>query len=162
MAIRSATAGDTEDIKRVAQTSWRVDYPEILSRETVEEGVKEWYDPERLGDEIKRDDALVPVVETEDGEVIGFAQAVWDTRTGTILRLYILPDHRGQGHGTDLLQWTIDELADQDIDRIQTMVLSENELGNDFYQEFGFEKTGESQTVIGDGTYRENTYTLNM
>ena len=162
MAIRSATTGDAEDIKRVAETSWRADYPEILSRETAEEAVEEWYDPERLEDEINRDDALLPVVETEDGDVIGFAQAVWDTQTGTILRLYISPGHREQGRGTDLLQWTIDELADQDVDRIQTMVLSENELGNDFYQEFGFEKTGESQTVIGDGTYRENTYTLTV
>lgn len=163
MTIRNATINDVEDIKRVAHVSWRNDYPRILSRETAEEAVNEWYDSEQLKTEIERDDALIPVIETGDSDtVIGFAQAVWDSQTGTILRLYVIPDHRGQGRGTDLLHWTIDALVNQGVERIQTFVLSENKLGNAFYKEFGFEKTGESQTVIGDETYRENTYVMNV
>jgi ribosomal protein S18 acetylase RimI-like enzyme len=163
MTIRSATTDDIKGIRRVAQASWRNDYPEILSRETVEEAVEEWYDSERIKTEIKSTDALVPIVEMESNvEIIGFAQAVWDANTGTILRLYVSPDHRGQGVGTDLLEWTVDALADQNVQQIQTLVLSENTLGNEFYQDFGFEKTGENQTVIGGETYSENTYTMHV
>lgn len=163
MTIRSATTDDIEGIRRVAQASWRNDYPEILSRETVEEVVEEWYDSERIKTEIKSTDALIPVVEIEsDGKIIGFAQAVWDANTGTILRLYVRPDYRGQGIGTDLLQWTVDALADENVKQIETLVLSENALGNEFYQNFGFEKTEENQTVIGEETYSENTYTMHV
>lgn len=161
MAIQRATSDDIEGIRRVARQSWRTDYPEILSRETAEEAVEEWYDPDRLEEEIKSDDALISVFETEDGnEIAGFAHIVWDARTGTVLRLYVAPDHRGRRIGTDLLAWTVDALADRDVERVRALVLSENEPGNAFYRSFGFEKTGEGRTTIGDDTYRENTYSM--
>lgn len=160
MAIQGATTDDIEGIRRVARQSWRTDYPEILSRETAEEAVEEWYDPNRLEEEIESDNALIPVFETEDGDIGGFAHIVWDARTGTVLRLYVTPDHRGRGIGTDLLAWTVDALADRDVERVRALVLSENEPGNAFYRSFGFEKTGEDRTTIGDDTYRENTYSM--
>lgn len=160
MLIRDATTDDIEGIRRVARQSWRTDYPEILSRETAEEAVEEWYALDRLEEEIESTDALIAVLETDDGDIIGFAHAVWDARTGTILRLYVIPDHRGRGLGTDLLQRTVDALAERGVERVQTLVLSENEPGNAFYREFGFRKTEESRTTIGDEAYRENTYTM--
>lgn len=160
MAIRGATTDDIEGIRRVARQSWRTDYPEILSRETAEEAVEEWYDPDHLEEEVESDDALIPVFETVDGDVGGFAQIVWDAQTGTVLRLYVAPDHRGRGIGTDLLTWTVDALADRNVERVRALVLSENEPGNAFYRSFGFEKTGEDRTTIGDDTYRENTYSM--
>lgn len=161
MTIRFATTDDVEGIRRVARKSWRTDYPEILSRETAEEAVEEWYDPDRIEEEIESDDALIPVLETDDdGDIIGFAHAVWDAQAGTVLRLYVAPDHRDQGIGTDLLTWTVDALADRDVERVRALVLSENEPGNAFYRAFGFEKTGEDRTTIGDETYRENTYSM--
>lgn len=162
MTIRGATTDDIEGIRRVARQSWRTDYPEILSRETAEEAVEEWYDLDRLEEEIESDDALIPVFETDGGAIGGFAHVVWDARTGTVLRLYVAPDHRGRGIGTDLLTWTVDALADRDVERVRALVLSENEPGNAFYRAFGFEKTGEDRTTIGDETYRENTYSMSV
>lgn len=157
MDIREATTDDIESIRRVARASWEADYPAILSRETAEEGVEEWYAPERIEREIESDDALVPVVEAE-GEVTGFAHAVADERGGTVLRLYVAPDHRRHGAGSDLLEHVREGLEARGAERVHAMVLAENELGNEFYRQRGFELLEDGETAIGETTYRENVY----
>lgn len=158
MTIREATDGDIEAIRDVARRSWEADYPAIVSRETVTDRVDDWYAPERLADDIGRPRALVLVAD-EDG-VVGFAHTVLSAETGHILRLYVDPEHRGQGIGGDLLEATRDELFDRGVDAVQAMVLAENELGNEFYRAYGFELTGQGETRIGDEPHPENTYTL--
>ena len=157
MTVREATSGDAESIAGVARVSWKHDYPDILSRDTAEQGVEEWYAPETIAAEIDSDDAVVPVAE-RDGEVVGFAHAVEDELGGTILRVYVAPDHRGEGIGGDLLGHTHETLADRGAERVRAMVLAENEPGNEFYRRFDFELDEKSETRIGEETYRENVY----
>lgn len=157
MAIRESTAEDVEAIARVARASWEADYPDILSRETAAEGVEAWYAPEQLEREIESENALVPVVEIE-AEIVGFAHAVADERGGTILRLYVAPEHRRDGVGGDLLEHTRSALAERGAERVRAMVFADNDLGNEFYRRFGFEPERESETEIGGETYRENVY----
>ena len=157
MEIRKATTDDAEAIATVARASWESDYPDILSRETVEKGVEEWYAPEEIEAEIASDDALIPVAET-GGEVVGFAHTVEDEHGGTVLRLYVAPDHRREGVGGDLLEHARDALDTRGAERVRAMVLADNELGNTFYRRHGFELAEEGETVIGGTTYRENVY----
>jgi len=157
MQIRQARTDDIEAIRRVAERSWETDYPDILHRENVEDVVTEWYDEQRIREEIGNEDALVTVAES-DGEVGGFAHGVWARRTGHILRVYVDPDHRGQGVGSDLLATLRDSLLQRGSDRIQAMVLADNEAGNEFYRNAGFEKIDEGETTIGGETYVENVY----
>lgn len=158
MPLREATDDDIEAIREVARSSWATDYPEIVSRETVTDRVDEWYDSDRLADDVGRPRALVLVAD-EDG-VVGFSHAVLSAETGHILRLYVDTGHRGQGIGGDLLEATRDELFDRGAERVQAMVLAENEPGNEFYRAHGFELTGEGETTIGGEPHPENTYTL--
>jgi ribosomal protein S18 acetylase RimI-like enzyme len=157
MTLREATTDDIEAIRAVAQASWETDYPGILSRETVQEGIEEWYGPEELTPKITSDDTLVLVADTDTG-IRGFAHAVEDENGGSILRLYVAPDHRREGIGGDLLQYTCEALRERSAERIQAMVLAENDPGNEFYQQFGFSLIEENETVIDGTTYRENVY----
>jgi ribosomal protein S18 acetylase RimI-like enzyme len=157
MPVREATGDDAESIAGVARVSWKHDYPDILSRDTAEQGVEEWYAPETIATEIDSDDAVVPVAE-RDGELVGFAHAVEDELGGAILRVYVAPDYRSEGIGGDLLEHVREELADRGAERVRAMVLAENEPGNEFYQRFGFELDEKSETRIGEETYRENVY----
>ncbi|WP_435077946.1 GNAT family N-acetyltransferase [Halococcus sp. AFM35] len=157
MTVREATNTDAESIAGVARVSWKHDYPNILSRDTVEQGVEEWYAPETIATEIDSDDAVVPVAERE-GKVVGFAHAVEDELGGTILRVYVAPEHRNEGIGSDLLEHVREELADRGAERVRAMVLAENDPGNEFYRRFGFELDEQSETRIGEETYRENVY----
>ena len=157
MVVREADGSDVDAIEAVARASWETDYPAILSRETAHEGVEEWYAADRLAAEVESDDALVPVADGEDG-VIGFAHAVTEEAGGTILRLYVAPEHRREGVGGDLLEHTRKALAERGAERVRAMVLAENEPGNAFYRRHGFELADESETVIAGTSYRENVY----
>lgn len=161
MAIREATVDDIDAIQNVAQESWTADYPEILSRESLQEGLDEWYSDERIKDSIVWARALMLVAE-RDAEVVGFAHATWDAGAseGYILRVYVAPTHRNEGLGWRLLEETCHSLFEQGLDRIKAMVLDANELGKAFYSKFGFEKTDVEEVPIGEDTYEECTYVL--
>ncbi|MXR41426.1 GNAT family N-acetyltransferase [Halobaculum sp. WSA2] len=167
MTVRRATRGDADAVRRVAGDSWETDYPSILSRESVESGLEEWYDPDRVRAAVEADDELLYVEEGggEDAEaraVVGFAHAVVDERaeTGHLLRLYVHPDARGEGRGGRLLERARGDLFARGVDRIHATVLTDNDLGTEFYRSFGFEPTGEAETRIGGETYPETRFTL--
>ncbi len=157
MEIRRAQTDDVTSIRRVAERTWEADYPEILNRENIEKIVDEWYAEDRIREELMNEDAVVTIAE-EDGIVVGFAHGVWARRTGHILRVYVDPEHRGEGIGRELLAAVRDSLLNRGSDRIQAMVLAENEVGNQFYQDAGFEKIDEGETTIGEESYTENVY----
>lgn len=157
MEVREAEHGDIPGIREVARRSWERDYPDVLSRETIDEGVEEWYSPERLEGERTDEDALLTVVE-DDGEVVAFSHAAWEADSGDILRLYVRPDRRKEGIGRRLLERTCERLGERDIDRIKAMVLAANEPGNEFYRAMGFEKAGTATTEVGEESHQENVY----
>ncbi|KAB1192744.1 GNAT family N-acetyltransferase [Haloferax sp. MBLA0076] len=161
MTVRVATEEDIDAIRHVAKASWETDYPEVLTRETIEEGFNDWYAREQIADALFPARSLVLVAERDD-VVVGFAHATWssDESEGYILRLYVHPDYRRQNVGHELLNHTRSELASEGVERINAMVLAENDPGNTFYQQFGFEYVDESQTTIGGTSYRENRYVL--
>jgi|AntDeeMinimDraft_4_1070355.scaffolds.fasta_scaffold01105_4 ribosomal protein S18 acetylase RimI-like enzyme len=161
MTVREATTDDVDAIQDVAHSSWTEDYPDILSRESIQEGFDEWYSDDLVRDSIIWSRALMLVAERDD-EVVGFAHAVWnlDEKEGNILRVYVVPEHRNAGLGQQLLEETRDRLVDQDVERINAMVLEANEPGNAFYRGFGFEQVATEPITIGEDTYTECTYVL--
>lgn len=158
MEIRPATGDDVAAVNRVAERAWEHDYPEFVSRETIDDTVGDWYAEEKVASVVDADDAEIYVA--DDDGVVGFAHVVWDETEGDLLRLYVAPGHRREGVGTDLLSAVRDELFGKGVERIRAMVLAENELGNAFYDHHGFERTGESETKIGEESHPENVYTL--
>jgi ribosomal protein S18 acetylase RimI-like enzyme len=157
MNIRTATTDDVEGIRRVARESWEHDYPEILSRETVESGFETWYGAEQIQQAVEDPLAIVPVAES-DGAVVGFAHGLLDGDVGTILRLYVHPDHRRVGIGSRLFEETKARFTDQDVELLRAMVLAPNDPGNEFYRKLGFERVDSAETTIGGDTFAENTY----
>jgi ribosomal protein S18 acetylase RimI-like enzyme len=169
MTVREASADDVAAIREVARAAWEADYPEILSRETAERGVEEWYDSGQIAGDVagSRTRLFVACADDEeggggeDGEVVGFAHAeLGRDDEGYVLRLYVHPDHRNRGFGRRLLERTREDLFEHGAERINAMVLAANEPGNAFYRSFGFEKVTEGETTIGGESYRENTYVL--
>jgi len=158
VSYRAAATGDAPAIEDVASDCWEHDYPDVISRESIREGVSEWYAVDRLTEAIDDETTLVVVGETEAGAVVGFAHAVVDLEMGDILRLYVAPSHRGDGIGRELLRETVDELAAEGADLIRAMVLADNDAGTQFYRSAGFERVDESQTRIGEESYREAVF----
>jgi ribosomal protein S18 acetylase RimI-like enzyme len=161
MSIRTATPEDAEAVRAVAEASWAADYPDILSSESIEEGLDEWYSPASVEDAIERSHARTLVAE-RDGRVVGFVHAIWDVEKdeGDVLRLYVHPDHRGRGLGTALLEAVCETLFESGAERIKAMVLAANDVGNEFYTDYGFEQVDAHEVDIGGESYRENTLEL--
>lgn len=157
MSIRTATTADVDGIRRVARDSWESDYPAILSRETVDSGFEEWYGDDQIRQAVTDPLAIVPVAE-KDGLIVGFAHAILDREEGTILRLYVHPDHRRDGVGTALFSEVESRLGEHDVELLRAMVLAPNDPGNEFYEQLGFEQVDSAETTIGDDTFTENTY----
>lgn len=161
MNIRPATTEDILSIQTVAEHSWENNY-DILTRETARETVAEWYSKDRLRTDIESDTSLVLVADEE--RIVGFSHSAWsgeeetNPAVGTILRLYVDPDHRRTGIGSRLFEETRTALTEYGIERIEAMVLAANEPGNDFYRTAGFEQIETGETVIGGETYPENIY----
>lgn len=161
MPIRRATEADAEAIRSVARASWTADYPTILSRETAESGVDEWYDEATLRGELRRPATLVFVAEEGD-DVVGFVHSLWNREEGVVFRVYVHPDHRGDGIGRDLVEQASGELQKRGAERLTAMVLAENEVGQGFYESLGFELVDEGETTIGGESYGEYTYRLDL
>ena len=161
MHIREATTDDVNDIRQVAEASWDGDYPDILSRETIHEGVDEWYSPEQLRDSLAWAHTFILVAE-QDETVVGFVHAISDREStaGDLLRLYVHPDHRGEGIGRQLFEAVRDRLAANGVEQLRAMVLAENDVGISFYQSFDFELDHTEDIVIGGEHCQEQTLVL--
>jgi len=156
MEIREARPADVAGIRRVAERSWAVDYPDILHRENVGEAATEWYDEDRVREELDADDTVLRVADA-DG-VVGFGHGVLTRGTGHVLRVYVAPDHRGEGTGRALLGAVEASLREMGAEDLQAMVLADNEAGNAFYRAVGYEPADEDETTIGGETYAETVY----
>ncbi|MFA9425281.1 GNAT family N-acetyltransferase [Natronorubrum sp. A-ect3] len=159
MEIREATAADIDAIRSIAHRSLSSTYTDFLEEATIEDAVEQWYG-ESFADELEDDHTLVLVLE-RDGDTVGFSQndlvgQRYDT--GRILWLHIDPDHRGGGTGVRLLVRTREKLLGEGADKIQGLVLEDNEGGNEFYQDHGFEQAGQREVEIGKKTFTENVY----
>lgn len=167
MEIRAARPADTSEIAAVAEASWETDYPEIVSRETLERGVEEWYATDRIEDAIADGATKIlvaeadPDVDSGSQSVVGFLHAVVEPNVGHLLRLYVHPDHRRGGVGRDLFHHAETLLFGRGVDRIEAMVLAENDAGNEFYRSLGFRQADTQETRIADETVAENRYVLN-
>lgn len=167
MEFREATVDDVEALREVARRSWARD--PALTRETATESVEEWYDDWHLRAAVGAADEVVLVADDGDGSdgaaedegnggVVGFSHSVVDLPDGTVLRLYVDPDHRREGVGTALLDRTREALASRGVERVRGFVLTANDPGNAFYRAAGFERVDEGVTVIGGERYDEAVY----
>lgn len=160
MEIREASRGDLPAIQAIAEASWEVDYPDVLSRESAVEGAHEWYAGARMESELHAANSLLLVAE-RDGEVVGFAHAAWSGDDGDVMRVYVNPDDRGDGVGSALLESAVATLFERDVDRVRAMVLAANEPGKTFYRSHGFEPAGEShETTIAGERFEEQVFAL--
>ena len=179
MDIRDATADDVPTVRSVAREAWKKAYADAVPESVVDTAVSEWYAEETMT-RIIGDDEQVCLVAVDDGEsearsasddasgvgnepragIVGFAHGATDEGKGDILRLYVHPDRWHEGIGTALLEAVEGRLREMGAETTQAMVLADNEMGNAFYEERGFEKTGEAETNLDGTTRTENVYTV--
>lgn len=157
MEIRPATPSDIDGIQHVARRSWDETYADILDPDVIAETVAEWYADETLTEAC--DEPGVILLVADDDGVVGFCHGVLHEDEGDVLRVYVDPNRWGESIGWELLDRVRNNLEDFNMRRMRATTLADNPIGNGFYREYGFEKTGEGEVEIGGKRYAENVYT---
>ena len=160
MNLREANPDDTERIREVAESSMTTSY--ALSPQQIDGVVEDQFGEERLSDGMDDGDAVLLVAEDDmDGEsttVVGVVSGRVDGETGEIRWLFVDPEHRGKGIGTELFETAVDRLRDGGADRVRALTLEANTEGAQFFEQFEFERTDERRVELGDESLVEYVY----
>jgi GNAT superfamily N-acetyltransferase len=154
MEITDSTADHEAAIREIAHDSMRASYS--LSPDGLESILRAEFDPERLA-ERRESDGIVLVAEI-DGEPVGFVTGSLVDGDGEIDWLFVDPEARGQGVGTELFEAIRDELESQGAGTVRALVLSENEEGDQFFEQFGYEEIDSREETIAEEEYTINVF----
>ena len=141
ITIREMNYEDTNQVQKIAQTSWNATYEGIIPLEVQNNFLKLNYSDESMKQRIEL--SIVYVAEVE-GKVVGFANysKVRDDGKVELAAIYLFPEFQGKGIGTALLQQAVKDL--EGIKEIYINVEKENKIGMNFYEAKGFEIVKES------------------
>lgn len=89
---------------------------------------------------------------------VGAAGEVNDGTVATLHRLYVHPDHWGDGLGSRLLAPATADLRERGFDRLRLEVFAENEVGVCFYESRGFARVDEETEAFGGETHAVYVY----
>ena len=148
MDVREARTGDVEAVQRVASAAWYAAHADIAGEEVVSEFLAEYYSTQRLREDVADRSRLFLVAEDEgitgeESAVVGFALALpAEDEPGVFAlgRIYVDPDHWGEGVGTRLLDRVESHVRARDESRLRLGVMAENDRAVGFYESRGFER----------------------
>ena len=147
MLVRKAKLEDVEGICRVCSAGWRASYKHLVSEDTLEQVVAEFYNPERVRAEVfKPENWNGWWVVLAEGEVVGAGGGgMTGESRSELFVIYVDPEKRGQGIGTLLLDAISNELKAQGATSQQVSTMKNNEKGLPFYRARGFSVIGERE-----------------
>ena len=165
MELREPETGDVERIRELIESTLTTSY--ALSPQQIEALLEENFDGERLAKAFEAPDSVVLVAEsTVDGAEITVGGIVTgefdaDDDNGEIRWLFVDPEHRGEGIGTELFETAIERLRKQGAERITASTFEANREGDQFFERFGFEQTDDRQVEFAGETLVEHVYAEN-
>lgn len=143
ITIRKADLEDISQIRAVGSASWRATYTGIFPNAFIENVLGEWWSEASFQRSIPNA-AVCNLVAEQDGQIVGTLMGTVNPRDEEqvhLFRLYIHPDHFGQGLGKQLWQAYLQQLA-PDVKRVDLEVEPQNARAIQFYTRLGFQETG--------------------
>ena len=163
ITIRKAQVEDIPQIRAVGSASWRATYTGIFPDEFIENVLEQWCSDTSFQGSIPNA-ALCNLVAERDGQIVGTLMGTVNPREEGqvhLYRLYIHPDHFGQGIGKQLWQAYLQHLA-PGVKRVDLDVEPQNARAIQFYTRLGFQETGINETEAFGYTMKTMLMTLNL
>lgn len=159
MEIRKPDADDAERMGEVARSALTASYR--LSPGQIDAVLADQFGDERLDGIVGGSDAVAFVAENgeETDAVVGVAIAAIEGDVGDVRWLFVDPEHRGEGIGTELFETTVEAVRDRGVERVQASTLEANTEGAQFFERFEFVRTDDRRVEIGDESLVEFVYT---
>ena len=147
--VRTASNQDLERVQQILRETWHATYDDIYGKAKVEEITDHWHSMNRLQE--MRHAPQSEFLVADNGTVVGgMAYATQKDKTINLHQLYVHPDFHGGKTGLHLLIEIENSFIDAEY--IQLEVEEQNIKAIDFYEKFGFKKTGETQDCGEDGS----------
>ena len=150
VSARLAWPDDAGSIARVQIAAWRDMYADVLAPEVLESLDVDDFAERWTTSLTKPQDARIRVLVALDrADVRGFALVhpsfdpdADQVTDGEVGELVIDPEHRGEGHGSRLLQAAMDTLAADHFTRVRWWIASTDDALRDFVTSSGWEADG--------------------
>lgn len=141
MFVRTASARDLDEVRRLLVETWHATYDPIYGPEQVSAITDEWHSMEALRARLDMTDG--EFVLADDGEAIAgmaFARAMEEGSVVMLHQLYVRPGYQGRGVGGLLLEEVEDSFPEARTIRLE--VEEANRRAVSFYEGYGFEMAG--------------------
>jgi ribosomal protein S18 acetylase RimI-like enzyme len=163
ITIRKAALEDIPQIRAVGTASWRATYTGIFPAEFIENMLEQWWS-EAGFQRVIPDAAVCNLVAEHDRQIVGTLLGSLEPREEGqvhLFRLYIHPDHLGQGIGKQLWHAYLQHLAPQ-VERVDLEVERQNTGAIQFYTRLGFQQTGINEAEAFGVTMKTTRMSLNL
>jgi len=136
--VRSANERDIDQVIRVINTTNKALYRDVIPTEKFRDP---FVTREQLAEDFRRWRFFV--YESKTGIVGTVALEKSDPETGTVYRLYVLPEFQRQGVGSALMRKVEQEAERLGLKRLRLRVMIKAQWAISFYQKIGYSKVGE-------------------
>lgn len=126
MIIREMTIDDYDEVYEM----WQITTKRALSKADEKDQMERYL----------KHNAGMSQVAVVDGKIVGTVLAGHDGRRGFIHHMAVLPEFRRKKIGHALAQTAIQKIREQSIDKTHIFCYQNNETGQSFWRDFGFEK----------------------
>lgn len=153
--IRLAGLDDIEIIRDLADRTWRVSYPDIISEAQIDYMLDWMYAAEQIRKEIESGGVRYLLAEIDDTEPAAFAAFGPDDSGGEssafLHKLYVLPERQRLGLGSALLREVEQRALSEDFTKLSLRVNRGNDNAVRAYKRNGFRQVRELREDIGGG-----------
>lgn len=150
MDIREPEPDEAERIRELVDSSMTTSFR--LSPGQIDGITDNQFGDDAVAAKIDDEDTLLHVAESGediDGVTItGFVEGRLEDDWGEVNWLFVDPEHRGQGIGTELYETATETLRDRGAEHVCVTVLEENTEGHQFVEQFGLEHEGDRRIEV--------------
>lgn len=134
VAVRAADGNDLDALVEVGRRTWPATYGSIFSQDVVALFLAKWWTKEANVPAIRAGRAFVAEV---GGRVVGMASYAPHEGLPVIWKLYVLPEHQGEGIGSRLLTAVLEHIGGAEGE-VRMSVPDGNASAYDFARGHGF------------------------
>jgi GNAT superfamily N-acetyltransferase len=134
LVLRDARLDDVPAIRRFGEANIPPHYTPLIGARAADSQVRQWWSDDHLGHAVA---AGLVILAESGGEVVGVAQRGRAGAAHVVYKLYVHPEHRGQGLGRQLLDAVIARLP-PDVDRLWIEHVAANTRAGAFYEREGY------------------------
>lgn len=151
--IRKANLEDFADIASIHFKSWHAAYLNLLPESYLNNENKLLEKTKMWQELIAHPDVIVWIAYDTSNNSLGFIGYFANSDIYEITTLYVLPDYHGLGIGTKLMNTSLQDLLNANINaHFCLWVLETNVAAIDFYKKLGFIFSGENSEECYEGT----------